>query len=113
MSHATIPKPTQAIICDLCGEEIPEETYQGGHDHRGTVTRGWIGHPVTSRTKHAWLMWPPGSWKRTKSWEEMQKPENSDRTYDFHGECIVALVEANLHTGVTPTESNPTPKENR
>ena len=101
MARGVISKPTSTIICDLCGEEIPETTYRGGPDHRGTLMReygershgsvlfGWIAYSVSSMTRHAQLKWSPPSWSRTKSYAE-RPPE---RTYDFHGECILALVE--------------------
>lgn len=101
MSAETRPKPTHIIACDICGEEIPESTYRGGRDHRGTLTReghgvytgsvlfGWIARTVSNVTARAHLTWPPPSWSRTKKWDERPAP----RTYDFHGECILRLVE--------------------
>lgn len=111
MSHGVVSKPTDAIICDLCGKEVEKSTYSGGWDHRGQVTResnnethagagsiygevlfGWIARGVSNLTRHARIMWPPPSWERTKSFDERPK----QKVYDFHGECILALVEANL-----------------
>ena len=101
MSTGTVAKQTQVLLCDICGEEIPESTYQGGSDHRGQVTRdghgvelgsvtfGWIARTVSNLTRRGYLLWPPGSWSRMKKWDEL--PESV--TYDFHGECILRLVE--------------------
>ena len=101
MSNGVVPKPTSVLLCDICGEEIQETTYRGGQDHRGQVTReahgieqgsvtfGWIAHTVSNLTRRGYLLWPPGSWARTKAWNELPPSV----TYDFHGECILRLVE--------------------
>jgi len=113
MSHGTLSKSTDVLLCDICGNEIPESTYSGGWDHRGQVTReghgieqgsvtfGWIARTVSNLTRRGYLLWPPGSWSRTKAWNE--RPASV--TYDFHGECILRLVEqarANLDKSDTP-----------
>lgn len=90
MSVTHRPKPTLMTICDLCNEEIPD----GEPDETGSLTRGWIAHKVEiPRTKKVWLLWPPDGRKRRQSWKEQQKPENSQRRYDFHADCILHLVE--------------------
>lgn len=84
------PKPTLMTVCDLCDKEIAE----GRPDEAGSLTRGWIAHKVEMpRTKRAWLLWPPDSRKRRQSWEQRQRPENRERRYDFHADCILHLVE--------------------
>jgi len=116
MPYVTVSKLTTVLACDICGEEIPDTTYRGGSDHRGTLLReydkygprssgsvlfGWIAYGVSSLTRHAHLKWPPPSWARTKDWDE-RPPE---RTYDFHGECIVALVEKAVADRTSPDSS--------
>lgn len=92
MSDQQRPVETTVTICDLCGEILPEHA----GDEKGSLTRGWIAHPVNiPKTKRAWLHWPPGNRERL-GWEERQKPENKPRHYDFHADCILQLVEANL-----------------
>lgn len=94
MSRHVRPKPTHMMVCDLCNEEIVDD---GIPANRGSLTYGWIAHPVTQQTKWAWLKWPTSEWLRTATWEERRKAENQERTYDFHTACIVKLVEANLY----------------
>lgn len=122
MSRGQIPKATSVILCDICGNEIADSTYHGGVDHRGQVTRetndltpaghgtltgsllfGWIARTVSNRTRHAQLTWPPPSWDRTKPFNERPRK----KTYDFHGECILRLVEgakANLDSAPRAVE---------
>jgi len=102
MSEAILSKPTRATVCDLCGKEIEK------HEHStevGSLTHGYIAHSVTSKTKYAWLRWPSPEWFRKADWKDKQKPENRERQYDFHGQCIVDLVEANLFTPKTESET--------
>lgn len=91
MSQATRDKPAQVTVCDICDQEIPECTESLD---RGSLTHGYIAHKVTPRTKWAWLIWPPqdrpGS---NKTWQEKQAERKASRTYDFHAECIVKLVQ--------------------
>lgn len=91
MSEQRRPKATRMTICDLCDGEIPE----GKPDETGSLTTGYIAHPVTPKTKRAWLAWPPGGRKREGRWNATDLKE---RRYDFHAECILRLVEANLFT---------------
>jgi hypothetical protein len=91
MTQTHRPKPTFMTVCDLCDEEIPE----GQPGEGGSLTHGWIAHRVEMpRTKRVWLLWPPGERKRRQTWQEQQKPENRERRYDFHADCILRLVEA-------------------
>ena len=90
MSYTTRPKPTHMTVCDLCDEEI----HEGQPGESGSLTTGWIAHKVEMpRTKRAWLLWPPDLRKRKWTWEQSQKPENRQRRYDFHADCILRLVE--------------------
>ncbi len=95
MSKGTVRRDVGATLCDLCGEEIPENA----PGESGSLTHGWLAHPITPETKHAWLRWPSGERLRTLPWEKRRLPENLTRTYDFHAECILRLVESNLHLG--------------
>lgn len=86
------PVPTLVMLCDLCGQEMPEveEAFMSG-----SITSGYIAHPVTPRTKRAWLAWPPAD----APWFTNRHPELAEtetRRWDFHAECIVSLVESNL-----------------
>lgn len=97
MSQHMRPVSTLVTLCDLCGKEIPEprEAFMSG-----SVTAGYIAHPVTPQTKRAWLTWPPVN----APWFTSKHPELAEiktRRYDFHAECIVSLVETNLfdHAG--------------
>lgn len=104
MSGTMRPKPTRVTVCDLCDKEIPE----GEPGERGSLTQGWIAHPVEMgdrptgwrRTTHAWLQWPPGERLRRASYEKrMADPEQfRQRRYDFHAECILRLIEGALVT---------------
>jgi hypothetical protein len=93
MSRQSRPVPTSLLICDLCNEEIDTE-HPG---ERGSLTHGFIAHKVVvPATKWAWLHWPPAGRERGKPWEWKRQPENRERAYDFHADCILRLVEANL-----------------
>lgn len=90
MTQTTRPKPTYMTVCDLCDEEIPK----GQPGEGGSLTHGFIAHKVQMpRTKWVWLLWPPANRERRMSWEAKQKPENQERRFDFHADCILRLVE--------------------
>ena len=91
MSTAERPKATRMTICDLCDKEIPD----GTPDETGSITAGYIEHPVTPKTKHVWLRWPPPSRSRRSTLRDrLDRPrEYHVRVYDFHAECILRLVE--------------------
>lgn len=72
-------------ICDLCGKEIPEGTYP---TDVASVTRGYIAHPVTEKTKRAWLHWPQRD-KPMTSWEQNRANEAKRVEWDFHADCLV------------------------
>lgn len=85
-------------VCDLCDKEIPD----GQPDEVGSVTHGYIAHPVKApKTRHAWLLWPPPSRKRGSSpAQRLSDPDQfRERRYDFHAECILRLVENAIHAG--------------
>lgn len=91
MSHDTRPKPTLMTICDLCDQEITDHQKTDS----GSLGREY-GRPVTlPRTTYAWLIWPGADRRRRKRHEDLKADgELLDRQYDFHGECILAVVEA-------------------
>ena len=94
MSHQLRPVETRLLICDLCNEPIPD--HEPGE--RGSLTHGYIAHKAeASRMTWIYLLWPPAGRDRTKSYEWRQQPENRKREYDFHADCILRLVEANLY----------------
>jgi hypothetical protein len=93
MTEALRPKEIMMTICDLCGEVIPEVPTE----ERGSLTFGYNGRKVTRSTKHVWFGWPSAHWRRNHTVEERMRPENQTRSYDFHTECILKLVEANLY----------------
>lgn len=91
MSQRDIPKQVRATVCDLCDEEIPDDGKPG---ESGSLTHGWIAHKVEiPKTKRVWLSWPPAGRDRLMDWKEKQAPANKPRRYDFHADCILALVE--------------------
>lgn len=94
MADVVRPQPTLVTVCDLCGEVIPEAS----SEERGSLMWGYGSNHVTRRTKYVWFKWPSSDWRRKHSVEERMKPENQQRNYDFHAECILKLVEANLYT---------------
>ena len=89
MSRGEITKAVTVDLCDLCGKEIPK--CEPGEF--GSILGGWIFEPVTPRTKHAWLRWPPHGRERAATWRQRQESDLRQRTYDFHADCILALVE--------------------
>lgn len=97
MSTTERPKTTRMTVCDLCDEEIPD----GTPDETGSITAGYIAHPVkTPKTKHAWLRWPPPSRVRRTPWDRRlaQPEEFRERVYDFHAECVLRLIESAVVT---------------
>ena len=100
MSETIRPKDTRMTICDLCDKELtktePGET--------ASLTHGFIAHKAeTPRTKWVYLLWPPAGREHRKSWEQMQRPENKPRRYDFHADCILQLVEDAIEARRLPT----------
>jgi len=102
MSEQIRPVQTRVEVCDLCGEILPK----GEPGERGSLTAGFIAHRVTPSTKRAWLHWPPAGRERRMSWEDKRKPENRTRTYDFHADCILKLVEGAVTTRATPNQED-------
>ncbi len=87
MSHERRPRLTRMLICDLCNEEIPEQEWSNGMS-RANVMSYISPAPgkVTNRTIWALLSWRGGLNRQTGEREKSV-------SYDFHGKCIVALVE--------------------
>lgn len=52
---------------------------------------------ATTETKVMRMRWPSSRWRQKASFEETRKPENRQREYDFHGECLLNLVEAAIN----------------
>lgn len=94
MSIQTRAKPTSLTICDLCDKEINPQA----DDDYGDLFAGYGRGPVTEKTGHARMWWPTSKWSRRRDWKETQRPENRGRRYDFHGECIVRLVQKHAVT---------------
>ena len=93
MARTERPKIISMTVCDLCDEEIPNDGYEPGES--GSLTHGFIDHKVhTPFTKLARLIWPPAGRDQRRSFEEMGRPENKPRVYEFHAQCIRDLVEA-------------------
>lgn len=90
-------KATRMTVCDLCNEEIED----GTPDETGSITAGYIAHPVrTPKTKHAWFRWPPPSRvRKTVVGQRVARSEEfRPRVYDFHAECILRLIEEAIAT---------------
>lgn len=112
MSAQTRPKPTRMTVCDLCDGEIPD----GEPGERGSLTAGWIAHPVIvgdrptgwRRTMHAWLQWPPaGRERRVPLKDRLADPETyRQRTYDFHADCILRVVEDAIAARKEPADDH-------
>ena len=91
MSTETRDIPKSVTVCDLCDEIIPKS--ESSLDV-GSLISGYLAHPVTPKTKWAYLIWPPSNRPgRGRSWQEAQAEREASRHYDFHGRCITALVE--------------------
>ena len=111
MADVTRPRATRMTVCDLCDKEIPD----GEPSERGSLTHGWLAYPVETgdrptgwrRTTHAWLHWPPSERvRRTRLEKRMADPEQfRQRTYDFHAECILRLVEEAIEQRKSPEET--------
>lgn len=90
MSTKMIPAPTATVVCDLCGKPI--DTYS----HTDRAALNWGTTPLASmasrRPKHFLFF------RRRHGARESGAPQGDYREWqwDFHGECLVALVEPNL-----------------
>lgn len=90
MASEIRPVPTTVVVCDICGEPIPEDT---DPTERGSLLAGYIARPVTPRTRWAWLDWPSNATGVTRRRAAKAGREYlPQRRYDFHGECITRLV---------------------
>lgn len=92
MSQQSRPRPMRMTICDLCDHEIASDG--SDHDNRASLQHGF--RRQTAETRALWLRWPRGSWLRTASWEARSAPENQEREWDFHVDCIARLVSDNV-----------------
>lgn len=93
MSNVRVPKPTTVTICDICGKELPErDSYNVDKEAYSTIGRNQMGK-TTTQTKHAKFRWPTTrEHDKLPSGEKWKKENNVE--YDFHGECLMNLVEA-------------------
>lgn len=93
MSATMVPKPTRITICDICGAEISDYRKSNDPDAYGSIM-GANGKKATTETKVMRMRWPSSEWFRKADYGERSKPANRQREYDFHGECLLNLVEA-------------------
>ena len=94
MSATTRPVAQQVTVCDLCDEIIPEVEPA----ERGSLTWGYIAHPVTNQTKRVWLIWPRR--KRTA-------PPVQEKHYDFHADCVGRLITDAVEQRSTSSKGQP------
>lgn len=90
MSTKMIQTPTATVVCDLCGKQI--DTYS----HRDHAALNWGTTPLARMAEpkpKRFLFFRRGHGVRQSG-----APEGDFRSWqwDFHGECLVALVEQNL-----------------
>lgn len=91
MSMQRRPVEQFTTVCDLCNEILT----QTDMEMRGTLGIEY-GSPVSlPRTKRVQWFWPGSRRKRTHS-VEFQNQTEMAKVYDFHGECLQRLIEANL-----------------
>lgn len=83
--------PTMQTVCDLCDKEIVAGPSPREH---GSLVGGYLSAPITRHTKRVWLLWPTPEWLRAARDRLGTALRYKERHYDFHAECIVALVES-------------------
>lgn len=105
MSYQLRLKQVDVQVCDLCGEEITECTTKGeiGSVMGGVVESERGEKTPTAVRKRVYLRWPPrpAPPKCLTDYSGVKL-----REYDFHGECIVRLVEGNLFNRDAEGETN-------
>ncbi|MBO0880333.1 MAG: hypothetical protein J2P17_08260 [Mycobacterium sp.] len=96
MSNERRPIEQTVMVCDLCGDIIPQDD----QSEIGDITKGYAAPPVvTPKTRYARLQWPPAFRKYYPRKRDFTSEELRYRRYDFHADCILKLIEANLHQG--------------
>lgn len=96
MSNQTRAIPTPVVVCDLCDEVLKDD---GNNLKRASLVHGYGGVPREEKPKaRAWhLRWSPSDWTgpHRPTFEEQRANEERyrTRTYDFHAECLLRLVE--------------------
>lgn len=90
MSTKMIQTPTATVVCDLCGKQI--DTYS--HSDHAVLNWGASSSTVTVDPKPKRFLF----YRRRHGARQSGAPEGDFRSWrwDFHGECLVALVEKNL-----------------
>lgn len=87
------------MVCDLCKKIIPEGTHPMD---TASLSHGYIAHRVTERTKRVWFRWPDLSRPGGRYDAERERKAREMRVeYDFHAECIYALVKEAVEGGRT------------
>lgn len=103
MSHAVRPRPTSMTVCDLCNQEITAEHRDGGYEHASLLHGQGGNHRPQARSRQVKLWWSPKTWpgsrrgKYSGQVDRNGKSVEAPRSYDFHGRCILLLVEENLN----------------
>jgi hypothetical protein len=89
MTETFRPVSMLVTVCDLCDKVIPKLDT----DEVGSLTYGYLIPKVLPHTKTVRLLWPPDGRKRRLDWKELQEPENRERRYDFHAQCVLDALE--------------------
>lgn len=112
MSAAVVEKPTDIIICDICGAEItPEELNDGSSYGKliGTVPSETVEPVELANHKLVQFSWPSYTKKiaarkqraedaglsQNEEWKVAHDPiYDRKREYDLHAECVAGLLDA-------------------
>lgn len=111
------------VRCDICGEIIPPEVVEDPEQHGMVLGYDRSLESPTPETKLVKFRWP-GNKARKRLQDEREKAgdkgphglfagEMADRNWDFHGLCLVRLVDAAINLRTNPPEVIEVPEVTR